>query len=197
MIPLPLFILLIFSLLIHLPAYAITFDIWQTGMVRQEVFAAAQSRDLPLARDGMFHSNKKYNPKLLAGDATRYYYFTSLFDHSAKVMLHLSPAKGNYGQFLYEVEVLFTDPGKTRDLFPYVTRMLTDKYGSPRQVNNIIQQQLVWHPKKDGEIRLIRSGVSLQLKYTDLKIQEFAKELAKSTFELPRNPGVHQDAGKF
>lgn len=191
-----LFVLFLFLVWIS-PAFAISFDIWETGMARQEIFSLAQQHDLPLAKNSLHHINKKYNPKLLVGEATSYYYSTTLLNHHARIGLHLSPAKAGYGQFLYQIEVTFTDIRKNRDLAPYVLDMLREKYGRPSRDTNIIQRFYIWHPEPNSEVRLIAGSTTLQIKYTDLKIQVFASKLSKSTYELPREPGHHQDAGKF
>jgi hypothetical protein len=192
-----LFLLLFFVVIWAPPAFAISFDIWETGMARQEIFSLAQQHDLPLGKSGLAHINKGFNPKLLVGDATSYYYPTTLLDHHARIGLHLSPVKAGYGQFLYEIEVLFTDIRQNKDLGPYVLDMLGEKYGRPSRATNIVQQHYVWHPEPNSEVRLITSGHTLQIKYTDLKVQAFARELSKSTFDLPQEPAHHQDAGKF
>jgi hypothetical protein len=179
------------------PAFAIDFDIWETGLSRQEIFSLAQRHDLPLSKSSLNFPNQKYNPQLLVGDATSYYYHTTLLNHHARVALRLSPAKAGYGQFLYEIEILFADHRKTRDFDSYVLDMLQKKYGRPSRGINIVQDHFVWRPESDCEVRLITSGHTLQIKYTDLKIQSFARELSKSTFDLPKEPVHHRDGGKF
>lgn len=62
--------------------------------------------------------------------------------------------------------------------------MLVDKDGRPCRETNIIQQHHVWHPESNSKVRLITIRHMLQSKYTDLKIQAFARKLPKSTFEL-------------
>lgn len=192
-----LFVVLFFLLIRATPVFAIDFDIWETGMARQEIFSLAQQYDLPLGKNILYHFSKGFNSKLLVGEATSYYYLTTLLDHNARIGLNLSPAKAGYGQFLYEIEVMFTDIRKNRDLFPYVLSMLQEKYGRPSRETNIVQRFYVWHPEPNSEVRLITSGHELQIKYTDLKIQAFAKNLSKSTYELPKKPSHHQDAEKF
>jgi hypothetical protein len=159
--------------------------------------STAQQHNIPLARDGLHHSNKAFNPALLSGDADRFYYMTTLLDHAARVTLHFSPRKGNYGQFLYEIEILFSDPRKNRDLRPYLLKLLEDKYGSGATRPDMIRKIRVWHPEKDSEVQLIAGGASLQLIYTDNKLKTFAEGLAKSTYDLPKQPLNHQDANRF
>jgi hypothetical protein len=124
------FLLIVVAMLISAgSSWAIEFDVWKTGLSRQEMTVTAKQHNIPLARDGLHHSNKSFNPALLAGDANSFYYFTTLLERSARVCLLLSPKKGNYGQFLYEIEILFADPRKNRDLRPYVVQLLEQKYG--------------------------------------------------------------------
>jgi len=177
--------------------WAISFDIWETGISRQEMTEKAQQQNIPLAKDGLHHSNKTFNQKLLVGEANSFYYFTTLLDHTAKVHLTLSPKKANYGQFLYEIDVLFSDPRKNRDLRPYLLKLLEGKYGPGKIQPDFVRKIWFWHPEMDGEVKLIATSASLQLKYTDIKIKNFAEKLAKSTYKLPEKPMNHQDANKF
>jgi hypothetical protein len=184
-------------LLSALPAWAISFDIWETGISRQEMTSVAKEHDLPLARDGFFHRDKSFNPRLLAGEATCFYYNTTLLDHAARVRLHLSPQKGKYGQFLYEIEIMFSDVRKNRDLRPYLLKLLDDKYGPGSVKPDMIREIRVWHPEKDGEVQLTATPASLQLTYTDTRIKAIAEQLGKSTYDLPKKPLNHQDADRF
>ena len=193
---------LFFSLLFAMPwappAFAINFDIWKTGMSRQEIFSLARHYDLPLSTSAVNIPNQKYNPKLLVREATSYYYHTTLLNHHARIALHLSPAKAGYGQFLYEIEILFTDHRKTKDFDSYVFDMLRKKYGRPSRSTTIVQDHYFWRTDPDSKVRLTTGGGrTLQIKYTDLKIQVFARELSKSTFEFPKEPHHHRDAGRF
>jgi hypothetical protein len=190
--------LLILIALFHTvsPTYAIDFDIWNTGISRHEMTSLAQKHNLPLAIDGKYHVSKSFNPSLVAGDGNRFYYKTLLLEHPAKVTLSLSPRKGGYGQFLYEIEVLFTDIRKNRDLKPYLLELLQKKYGNGLPGTNLIQSFRIWHPADDEEVRLISGPASLQIKYTDLKIKAIAEKISKSTFNL-HTPQKHEDAGKF
>jgi hypothetical protein len=187
----------VFLLLIYAStAWAIDFDIWNTGISRQEMTSLAKEHNLPLAKDGLYHSNKTFNPTLLAGEANCFYYKTQLLGHPARVRLYLSPRKGKYGQFLYEIEILFTDIRKNKDLKPYLSELLKKKYGSGSFGTNLIQRFRVWNPEKNAEVRLISGPGSLQLKYTDLKIKNIAEQLSKSTYSMP-TPPKHEDASKF
>jgi hypothetical protein len=192
------FLLLLFVMIRVPPAFAIDFDIWETGMSRQEIFSLAQRYDLPLSTSSANLPNQKYNPRLLVREATSYYYHTTLLNHHARIALHLSYPRAGYGQFLYEIEILFTDHRKTKDLDSYVLDMLQKKYGRPSRGTNIIQKHYVWRETSESEVRLITGGGrTLQIKYTDLRVQAFSRELSKSTFELPKEPARHRDAGKF
>lgn len=178
------------------PTHAIDFDIWNTGISRQEMNNIAKEHNLPLAIVGKYHTSKSFNPSYVSGEGNRFYYTTTLLEHPARVILSLSPRKERYGQFIYEIEVLFTDIRKNRDLKPYLLELLQNKYGNGLPGTNLIQSFRIWHPLKDEEVRLISGPGSLQIKYTDLKIKAIAEKLSKSTFDLPA-PQKHEDAGKF
>jgi hypothetical protein len=177
-------------------SWAIEFDIWSTGISRQEMTNLAKEHNIPLVKDGYYLIKKTFDPALLAGEGNSFHYNTQLLEHPARVNLLLSPRKGEYGQFLYEIDVMFTDVRKNKDLKPYLAELLDEKYGRGRPGTNLIQTFRVWSPEKGAEVRLISGPGSLQLKYTDLKIKAIAEKMFKSTFDLPA-PQKHGDTGKF
>lgn len=188
---------LILVLLNAAVAQAITFDIWQTGISRQEVIAIARNHNLPIRKYGHISPGKGFNPALVQGDADSYTYFTTLVDQPAYVDLLLSPRKDGYGQFLYEIQIRFTNIIRSRDFPPYMLRLLQEKYGRGNSEANLIQKNWVWHPEPDGEVRLLMSPGTLQVRYIDQKIATFAAELRKSTQGLPRKPRNHPDSDRF
>lgn len=177
--------------------HAISFDIWHTGMSRQEILNVAMHKNLPLAKGGLIHSSKEFNPRLVSGNVANYYYRTVLFENLSEIILLISPEKSNYQQTLYEIEVRFIENEKNKGLFPYVLKVLEERYGQPKIENKIFLKNRIWRPDADSEVRLISNDLTIRIKYTDLKIKKFAEELSRSTYELPKTPGEHKDAGKF
>ena len=175
-------------------SWAISFDIWETGMSRQQIVALARQHNLPLAKDRFRSNVKSFDPQLVVGETDSFYYYTNLLDHSALVRMRLSPKRDNYGQFLYEIDIQFSNK---RDLRPYLVKLLEDKYGPGSTTFDMIRKILVWHPEQDGEVTLINTPALLQLIYTDTKIKTFAEKLRKSTYALPRKPSAHKDVERF
>jgi hypothetical protein len=186
-----LFLLTITALLTTVwSSWAISFDIWETGLSRQQIVSLARQHDVPLAKDRLRSNVKSFDPQLVAGETDSFYYYTSLLDHFALVHMRLSPQRGNYGQFLYEIDIQFSS---ARDLRPYLVKLLDDKYGPGSMKFDMARKILVWHPEKDGEVTLITTPALLQLIYTDTKIKTFAEKLSKSTYGLPNKPLSHKD----
>jgi hypothetical protein len=157
-------------------SWAVSFDIWKTGLSRQEIVSLARQHNLPLAKDRFCHNTKSFDPQLVAGETDSFYYYTTLLEHPALVCMRLSAKKANYGQFLYEIDIQLSK----RDLQPYLVKLLQEKYGPGAKKFDMIRNILVWHPEQDGEVTLIATPALLQLLYTDTKIKAFAEKLSKS-----------------
>jgi hypothetical protein len=174
-------------------SWAISFDIWETGLSRQEIVSLARQHNIPLAKSRVQINAKAFDARLVAGETDSFYYYTTLLEHPAIVHMRLSPQRDNYGQFLYEIDIQFSK----RDLRPFLVKLLEDKYGAGSQKFDMIRKILVWRPEQGGEVTLITTPALLQLIYTDTKIKAFADKLSKSTYALPETPLSHSDAERF
>lgn len=174
-------------------SWAISFDIWETGLSRQEVVSLARQYNIPLAKNRVQANAKAFDARLVAGETDNFYYYTNLLEHPAIVNMRLSPQRDNYGQFLYEIDIQFSK----RDLRPFLVKLLEDKYGPGSKKFDMIRKILVWRPEQDSDVTLITTPALLQLVYTDTKIKAFADKLRKSTYTLPKKPLSHKDAGRF
>jgi hypothetical protein len=174
-------------------SWAISFDIWETGLSRQEIVSLARQHNIPLAKSRVQAYAKAFDARLVAGETDIFCYSTTLLEHPAFVTMRLSPQRDNYGQFLYEINIQFSK----RDLQPYLIKLLEDKYGPGSKKLDMIRKILVWRPEKDSEVTLITTPALLQLVYTDTKIKAFADKLSKSTYTLPKTPLSHRDAERF
>ena len=189
-----LFLLTITILLMSVwSSWAVSFDIWETGISRQEIVSLARQHNLPLTKSRVHVNAKAFDAHLVAGETDSFYYYTTLLEHPAIVHMRLSPKRENYGQFLYEIDIQFSK----RDLRPYIVKLLEDKYGPGSKKFDMIRKILVWHPEQDSDVTLITTPALLQLVYTDTKIKDFADKLRKSTYTLPKKTLSHRDAERF
>lgn len=171
---LPVQVLLVALLLNLLPVsnvLAIQFEIWQTGISRQEMMVIAQENDLPLAKDGYLHAGESFDPRLVEGSDDRYYYLTTLLEQPAKVRLFLTSPRPGVEQRLYEIETSWNDPAKHRPLLHALVSRMDSQYGRGRTAKNSFQKSLTWNPEPGQEILLLLTPTMLQVTYTDLKIR--------------------------
>lgn len=177
---------MLFILLSVWPAWAVKFDIWETGISRQTVVEIAQEHDLPLAKDGYLHTSTNFNPEFLEGDSTQLYYQATVYDQPAKVQLSLSPPRQDSESKLYQIEISFTDPATHRVTLHTLVRELDGKYGRGQTEKNSFQKSLTWRPDGYTEIRLVSTSKTLQVTYTDLKIRAMAASLPNAKGWLPQ-----------
>lgn len=184
MLPLKLFPLLLLLSLLATPAFAIQYDVWETGMSREEMVSIAEEQNLPVARDGYRHTAKTFNPAMVEGDVTRFYYDTTLYQCPATVYLSFTPSLLGEAQRLYDIEVVFADKKKNVQLHPHLALLLMEPYGEGMDYENYWEKQLVWHPGVNAEVRLVRNPNQMKLKYTDFEI----KAIGANTFSF-NSPG--------
>jgi hypothetical protein len=150
---------------------AIQYDVWQTGMSRQEMVTTAEKQNLPVAKDGTRHISKTFNQAMIEGEATRFYYVTTLYQSPATVYLSFTPSIFGEAQKLYDIEVVFTDKARYIELHPYLALLMMEPYGKGQNYENYWEHQLVWHPGVNAEVRLVRNPDQVKLKYTDFEIR--------------------------
>lgn len=188
------FVLVLILMMLASPVWAISFDIWKTGLSRQEIVSLAQQQNLALAKNRVEALAKSFNLQLVSGETESFCYNTKLLEQPAFVQLLMTPRKGGYEQYLYEIDIQFS---KKADLRSYLIKLLEEKYGVGSPKFDIIRKILVWHPEPDNVITLITTPALLQLTYTDTKIKSFAEKLRKTTYDLPKSPASHTDAKRF
>jgi hypothetical protein len=188
--------ILMFSVVtsITLPAvsFAITFDIWETGMSINEVVGLARQHDIPIARDGLIHVYNKFNPKLIDDNfykASTLYYRTNLSGRNCVVYLRLTDDP----KFVREIEVrLF---GITnRELFTEeMLGILSQKYGPYKEVAETVFRFYQWMPEKYSQVRMRVFGPEASIIYTDLRI----KDLLESQRREKERKSFKKDSEKF
>jgi hypothetical protein len=123
------FISLLITVIIFPTAFsAIKFDIWETGMSINEVVSLAFKHDIPIARDGIIHGSKKFDPKLIDDNfykASALYYRTNISGRNSIVYLRLT----GDSKFVREIEVRLFGISD-RELFTKeMVDILSKKYG--------------------------------------------------------------------
>jgi hypothetical protein len=173
-------------------SFGITFDVWETGTSINEVVGSAREHDIPIARDGIIHGSKKFDPTLIDGNfykASALYYKTNISGRNSIVYLRFTDDP----KFIAEIEVkLFgiTD----RELFTKeMLGILNQKYGKYKKIKDGFFQSYEWRPDEFSQIRMRLFGPEASIVYTDLRI----KELLENQRREKERKSIKKDAGKF
>ena len=173
-------------------SFGLTFDIWETGMGINEVVSLARQHDIPIARDGLIHGYKKFDPKLIDDHfykASTLYYRTNLSGRDSIVYLRLTDDP----KFVREIEVrLFGITNK--ELFTEeMLGILSQKYGPHKEVKEIVFKGYEWRPDKYSQILMRFFGYEASIRYTDLRIKEHFEDQGR---EKERKL-IKKDSDKF
>jgi hypothetical protein len=168
------------SLLITLTTFpttssAIKFDIWETGMSINEVVNLAFKHDIPIAREGIIHGRKKFDPKLIEDNfykASSLYYNTNISGHQTVVYLRLT----NDSKFVREIEVRLFGIKNREDFRQEMIKILSQKYGQHQEVQGFGFKAHQWKPDPTSQVLMRDSAAEIVILYTDLKIKEAQEE---------------------
>ena len=186
----------IFSLvvLIMLPAIssAVSFDCWRTGMSINEVVRLAQEHDIPIAREGLIHARKGFDPKLIDDKfykASAVYYRTSLSGRTTTIYLRFTDDP----KFVREIEVRFHSI-KDKELFTKeMLGILSKKYGSYKKLGGLFDKSYEWRPDRYSQILMRVLGGGASIFYTDLRIKKDFEEQRRQK----EKESINKDAGKY
>ncbi len=174
------------------PSFAVSFDCWETGMSINEVVRVAQEHDLPIARDGVIHLRKGFDPKLIDDKffkAYAVYYRTTLSGRDAAVYLRFTDEP----KFIREIVVRvhrITD----REIFiDEMLGILSNKYGSYRELKELFDKSYEWRPDLTSQIVLRVGGGEASIIYRDLKITKDFEDQRKQK----EKESIRKDAGKY
>lgn len=187
-------LVLLLGTLLMFPAdsFGITFDIWKTGMSINEVVGLARKHDIPIARDGIIHGSKNFDPRLIDDSfykAPVLYYSATISGRNSIVYLRLTDDP----KFIAEIDVkLFgiTD----RELFTEeMLGILKQRYGRYKERKELVFQVYEWRPDQFSQILMKVFGPEASIIYTDLRI----KELLENQRREKERKSIKKDAGKF
>jgi hypothetical protein len=173
-------------------SFAITFDIWETGMSINEVVGLAKEHDIPIMREGIIAIRNKFDPKLIDDNfykASTLYYRTDISGRNSIVYLRLTDDP----KFISEIEVrLF---GITnRDLFTKeMLGILNPKYGSYKEIIETVFRVYEWRPEKYSQVRMRVFGSEASIIYTDLRIKEHFEDQRREK----EKKSIKKDSDKF
>jgi hypothetical protein len=179
-------------LLLPSVSLAVSFDCWETGMGINEVVRVAQEHDFPIARDGVIHLRKGFDPKLIDDKffkASVVYYRTTLAGRNAAVYLRFTDEP----KFIREIVVRvyrITD----REIFTdEMLGILSNKYGSYRELQELFEKAYEWRPDPDSRIVLRVGSGKASITYSDLKINKDFEDRRKQQ----EKESIRKDAGKY
>ena len=173
---------LIALILVPSVSLAVSFDYWETGMSINEVVRVAQEHDLPIAREGVIHARKKFDPKLIDEKfykASAAYYRTDLSGRSATVYLRFTDAP----KFIREIEVKLHRLAD-RELFTKeMLNILSGKYGAYRELKELFYKSYEWRPDANSRILMRVDSMGASIVYTDVRIQNLGDLGQTSTID--------------
>lgn len=162
-----LFFVLTLGILEPFEGLAVTVDIWQTGMTRQQVWDLARQKDIAIAPEGRLHAAKGFQERFLDSDARVFYCKGRYFNEEGAIYLYfVGPLDDN--PVVGAIEVRYAK-GENSALSKRIVRSLTYQYGRA-EVTVSPWRQVQWHTDALSirfEVRKDRS----RLVYTDLTIQ--------------------------
>ena len=167
--------LLITVTILPTTSLAIKFDIWETGMSINEVVSLAFKNDIPIAREGIIHGRKKFDPKLIDDQfymASSLYYGTNISGNQSTVYLRLT----NDSKFVREIEVRLFGVRNREDFKQEMIKVLSQKYGPHQEVREFAFKAHRWKPDPTSQVLMRDSGAEVVILYTDLKIKEAQEE---------------------
>lgn len=181
-------------LLVALPtfSFAVSFDCWRTGMSINEVVRVAQEHDIPLAREGLIHTRKGFDSKLIDDKfykASTVYYRTKLSGRAVTIYLRFTDDP----KFVREIEVRFHSI-KDKEIFTKeMLSILSKKYGSYKNLGGLFDKSYKWRPDQYSQILMRVGGAGASIFYTDLRIKkDFEEQRRKEEIE-----SINKDAGKY
>jgi hypothetical protein len=173
-------------------SFGITFDIWETGMSINEVVSLARQNDIPIARNGLIHGYKKFDPKLIDDNfykASTLYYRTNLSGRNSIVYLRLTDDP----KFVREIEVRLFGITDKKLFTEEMLGTLSQKYGPYKEVMETVFRFYQWRPDRNSQVRMRVSGAEASITYSDLRINEsFENEKREK-----ERKSIKKDSDKF
>ena len=188
--------LLVIILITSLSAF--TFDKWKSGDTFQDVLYVAQDNDIPLAKDGLIHSEKHFRWHLLKNKKQyrTFYYYDNIFGERAKVILSFTSKRNE----LYKIAIKWNLMGKDSNEFrEMLFTILNKKYGKKkRQVEtnvglNVFFNYWIWDYNSKTIINARTSTNNIDITYLDKVVKQSDIQIKKKQ----KLNMIIKDAGKF
>jgi len=181
---------------------AFTFDKWESGIELSEAIDTARDNNIPIAKEGLHHSSKRFNWKLLKDREKHrnFYYRQELLGENAKVNLYFTKES----KTLYKVRVRWVITGqKTKEFQEMLYALLDKKYGDrsiviPQNIGEyVFFKNRVWKPNSKTEVQTRSSTSMVEVTYLD---KEYEKENQSELLQIRKKKKLQiivKDAGKF
>jgi len=173
-------------------ALAVSFDCWETGMSINEVVRVAQEHDLPIARDGVIHLRKGFDPKLIDDKffkASAVYYRTTLSGRNAAVYLRFTDDP----KFIREIVVRVYKITDRKIFTDEMLGILSQRYGAYRELKDLFEKTYEWLLDPYSRILLRVGGGEASIIYSDLKINKDFEDQRRQK----EKESIRKDAGKY
>jgi hypothetical protein len=184
-------------LLLSVPAQAVQYDIWETGMSQAEIIAVAALNDIPLKIAGRASTSKGFNPKHINSafyKATTLDYETTTLERETTVVLKMTKEEPKK---LYEIEVRIHEVTGDPKFENELIEIMTNKYGPPATTTFKPEHKTIaW--RQGGSSHILYKWLSQPVVvYRDMKMKRLAALERKPT-EIVRINGFSLiDISKF
>ncbi|MDD3815557.1 MAG: hypothetical protein PHZ02_13035 [Desulfocapsaceae bacterium] len=188
-----------FILLAPLRVFAFVFDQWESGMDINTIYSIAKKNDIPLHKEGLISTNKRYNSLMCEeyrDTATAYYYPVNLLGEFAKVNLLLTPL----GKKVYQVSIVWNkrQQGKKSEFTNDVKKTIEQKYGAAKKLNgNIFADEFFWSVNDGTQITIKSSHGDLSLIYEDKIMKDMLDKEQASIANQKKVKAHFTDESKF
>jgi len=192
--------ILLLSIILNIKTMAFNFDIWESGISLKKAISISKSHDIALAKNGIIHSSKKFNQKLLDiknnPNNRNFYYKEKLLGKIATIHLYFSQKSKK----LYQIEIAWYNPRKgfTKDLY----KILDEKYNRAKNKSlfqlNLFGSKEIWTSSdKLTTIKVEHSFNHTKLTYIDNNLfNQNQKEKEKQEINK-RKKFIEMDKNKF
>ena len=178
--------------------FAFTFDKWESGDSFKKVLYSAQDNNIPLAKDGIVHSEKHFRWHLLK-DKEKYrtfYYYDVIFGERAKVFLSFTDKSNE----LYKVKIQWNFSGKDSSEFKETLFGILDQKYTKGKIayetnlaKNLFYNYKIWNYNEKTIIESKISSHIIEITYIDKIIkQEDLQTKKKKKLNI-----IMSDAEKF
>lgn len=190
-------LLLLLLQVVSTPVNAFQFDTWTSGMSSREAMAIARDKDIPLVKEGLVSTSKRFNADAsvkYVDSADNFYYRTSLLGKNAKINLIFTPES----KFLHTLRIQWAGSTKKDGFGQFVFETLTSKYGNhSSKEKDMFFETFFWRIDETNQVSMKTRANVLSVEYLDFTAHAVAQKEFNTKREQRQRDSKKKDAGKF